>query len=132
MKINELVQSLYRVRMLYITTCVYSMAGVPLTTSNVLAVVREVERWWGREGGGSLTGWLYIPESKQKEIMANFPDEKDQKQQAITLDAHARRGLPLRPSTQHSLKTHSYILLANYPQYSPFHTKLPCHTTSLS
>ena len=66
------------------TSCVYSMAGVPLTTSNVLAVVREVERWWGRDGGGSLTNWLYIPESNQKEIMANFPDEMDQKQQAIS------------------------------------------------
>ena len=85
MKINELVQSLYRVRVLYITTsCVYSMAGVPLTTSNVLAVVREVERWWGGLGSGSLTYWLYIPESKQKEIKANFPDEMDQKQQAIS------------------------------------------------
>ena len=71
--------------MLYITTsCVYSMAGVPLTTSNVLAVMREVERWWGREGSGSLTRNLNIPESKQKEIKANFPDEMDQKQQAIS------------------------------------------------
>ena len=71
--------------MLYITTCVYSMAGVPLTTSNVLAVVREVERWWGIvEGIGSLTSCLCIPESKEKEIMANFPDEMDQKQQAIS------------------------------------------------
>ena len=70
--------------MLYITTCVYSMAGVPLTTSNVLAVVREVERWWGGKGSGSLTSWLYIPESKQKEIKANFQDEMDQKQEAIS------------------------------------------------
>ena len=71
--------------MLYITTsCVYSMAGVPLTTSNVLAVVREVERWWGGWASESLTRWLCIPESKQKEIMANFRDEMDQKQQAIS------------------------------------------------
>ena len=71
--------------MLYITTsCVYSMAGVPLTTSNVLAVVREVKGWWSREGSESLTNWLCIPESNQKEIMANFPDEMDQKQQAIS------------------------------------------------
>ena len=70
--------------MLYITTCVYSMAGVPLTTSNVLAVVREVKRWWGGEESGSLTSLLCIPESKQKEIMANFQDEMDQKQQAIS------------------------------------------------
>ena len=70
--------------MLYITTCMYSMAGVPLTTSNVLAVVREVKRWWGGEGSGSLTNWLCIPESKEKEIKANFRDEMDQKQQAIS------------------------------------------------
>ena len=59
--------------------CVYFMAGVPLTTSNVLAVVRKVKYWWGE-----LTGWLYIPESKQKEIKANFPDELDQKKEAIS------------------------------------------------
>ena len=70
--------------MLYITTCVYSMAGVPLTTSNVLAVVREVKRWWSGEGSWSLTRYLCIPESKQKEIMATFPDEMDQKHQAIS------------------------------------------------
>ena len=64
--------------------CVCSMAGVPLTTSNVLAVVRKVENWWGRVGSGSLTFWLYIPESKQKEIKANFPDELDQKKEAIS------------------------------------------------
>ncbi|CAI8044387.1 hypothetical protein GBAR_LOCUS24627 [Geodia barretti] len=58
--------------------------SVPLTTSNVLAVVREVKRWWSREWSGSLTCWLRIPESKQKEITANFPDEMDQKQQAIS------------------------------------------------
>ena len=62
--------------------CVYSMAGVPLTTSNVLAVVRKVKDWWG--GLGTLTGWLYIPKSKQKEIKANFPDELDQKKEAIS------------------------------------------------
>ena len=59
--------------------CVYSMAGVPLTTSNVLAVVRKVENWWD-----GLTSWLYIPESKEKEIKANFPDELDQKKEAIS------------------------------------------------
>ncbi|CAI8046504.1 hypothetical protein GBAR_LOCUS25733 [Geodia barretti] len=58
--------------------------SVPLTTSNVLAVVREVKRWWGGLGSMSLTSWLYIPESKQKEIMANFSDEMDQKKQAIS------------------------------------------------
>ena len=61
--------------------CVYSMAGVPLTTSNVLAVVRKVKIWWG---GGSLTYWLYIHKSKQKEIKANLPDELDQKKEAIS------------------------------------------------
>ena len=60
------------------------MAGVLLTTSNVLAVVREVKRWWGEWESLPLTYWLHIPESKQKEIMANFPDEMDQKQQAIS------------------------------------------------
>ena len=64
--------------------CVYSMAGVPLTTSNVLAVVRKVENWWGELGGLSLTYWLRIPESKQEEIKANFPDELDQKKEAIS------------------------------------------------
>ena len=62
--------------------CVYSMAGVPLTTSNVLAVVRKVEHWWW--GRFLLTGRLYIPESKQREIKANFPDELDQKKEAIS------------------------------------------------
>ena len=63
---------------------VYSMAGVPLTTSNVLAVVGKVENWWHRPGSGSLTYWLSIPESKQREIKANFPDELDQKKEAIS------------------------------------------------
>ena len=65
--------------------CVYSMAGVPLTTSNVLAVVRKVEIWWGSgQESGSLTKQLSIPESKQREIKANFPDELDQKKEAIS------------------------------------------------
>ena len=64
--------------------CVCSMAGVPLTTSNVLAVVRKVKNWWSGEGIWSLTGRLYIPESKQKEIKANFPDELHQKKEAIS------------------------------------------------
>ena len=64
--------------------CVYSMAGVPLTTSNVLAVVRKVENWWGGWPSDALTRWLFIPESKQKEIKANFPDELDQKKEAIS------------------------------------------------
>ena len=63
---------------------VYSMEGVPLTTSNVLAVVRKVKNWWIGWLSVSLTDWLYIPESKQKEIKANFPDELDQKKEAIS------------------------------------------------
>ena len=63
---------------------VYSMAGVPLTTSNVLAVVRKVKNWWGGWESVSLTRRLYIPESKQEEIKANFPDELDQKKEAIS------------------------------------------------
>ena len=64
--------------------CIYSMAGVPLTTSNVLAVVRKVKNWWGELGGLSLTDWLFIPESKKEGIKANFPDELDQKKEAIS------------------------------------------------
>ena len=64
--------------------CVYSMAGVPLTTSNVLAVVRKVKNWWGRLRRVSLTDRLYIPESKQEEIKANFPNKLDQKKEAIS------------------------------------------------
>ena len=64
--------------------CVYSMAGVPLTTSNVLALVRKVKNWLRRTGSVSLTRRLSIPESKQEEIKANFPDELDQKKEAIS------------------------------------------------
>ena len=58
-----------------------SMAGVPLTTCNVLAVVRKVKQWWSV---GSMTYWLSIPKSKRREIVANFPDEMDQKKQSIS------------------------------------------------
>ena len=44
--------------------------GVPLTPSNVMRIVREIEQWWG--GIGSLTYYLYIPESKQWEIRQKF------------------------------------------------------------
>ena len=57
-------------------------AGVPLTPSNVVGLVREVRRWWG--GLGSLAYLLSIPESKQDEIRRVFPDEMDQKKQAIS------------------------------------------------
>ena len=64
--------------------CVYSMAGVPLTTSNVLAVVRKVKNLWSGLESDLLKIMFYIPESKQKEIKANFPDELDQKKEAIS------------------------------------------------
>ena len=64
--------------------CVYSMAGVPLTTSNVLAVVRKVKNWWGGQRSWSLTERLFIRKSKQREIKANFPDELDQKKETIS------------------------------------------------
>ena len=54
---------------------------VPLTPSNVMRAVREVEDWWGACGLGY---YLYIPESKWEEIRQNFPDEMDQKKQAIS------------------------------------------------
>ena len=56
-------------------------SGVAVTPSNVLRAVREVEKWWG---GGGLRDWLDIPESKEKEIRQNFPDEMDQKKQSMT------------------------------------------------
>ena len=61
-------------------------AGVPLTPSNVMGLVREVRVWWGGSGSGSgsLAYWLCIPESKQDEIRRVFPDEMDQKKQAIS------------------------------------------------
>ena len=56
-------------------------ADVPLIPSNVMRAVREVEGWWGVD---DLAGWLYIPPSKQDEIRRNFPDEMEQKRQAIS------------------------------------------------
>ena len=59
--------------------CVFVPAPVvPLTPSNVMRAVREVE------GVGGLGLWLFIPDSKQEEIRQNFPDEMDQKKQAIS------------------------------------------------
>ena len=57
-------------------------ADVPLIPSNVMRAVREVKRWWGV--GGDLAGWLFIPQSKRYEIRCNFPDEMEQKRQAIS------------------------------------------------
>ena len=63
-------------------------ADVPLIPSNVMRAVREVKRWWGGIGGifggETLAGWLFIPKSKQAEIRRNFPDEMEQKRQAIS------------------------------------------------
>ena len=57
------------------------VAGVPLTPSNVMREVREVEDWWGEVGLGH---YLCIPESKREEIRQKFPDEMEQKKQLIT------------------------------------------------
>ena len=57
------------------------VAGVPLTPSNVMREVREMEDWWGEEGLGH---YLFIPESKREEIRQKFPDEMEQKKQLIT------------------------------------------------
>ena len=56
-------------------------SGVAVTPSNVLRAVREVEKWWGKLG---LRDYLYIHESKEEEIMQNFPDEMEQKKQSMT------------------------------------------------
>ena len=57
------------------------VAGVPLTPSNVMREVREVEDWWGERGLGRF---LLIPQSKREEIRQKFPDEMEQKKQLIT------------------------------------------------
>ena len=41
--------------------------------------VRQVKGWFT-----GLSGWLYIPQSKQNETRRNFPDEMEQKSQAIS------------------------------------------------
>ena len=53
---------------------------VPLTPSNVMRIVREIEKWWGV---GGLTHYLYIPESKQEKIRQKFADDMEQKKQCI-------------------------------------------------
>ena len=63
--------------------CVFMCAaGVPLTPSNVMRALRELEewRWWELRGLGV---WLYIPHSKMTEITHNFPNTIDQKKQYI-------------------------------------------------
>ena len=58
---------------------------IPLTSSNVVRPMRELRKWWRREfGSSSLVYWLYIPQSKQDMIRLNFPDEMDQKKQAMS------------------------------------------------
>ena len=48
----------------------------------MLIALHEVKRLWGEYIG--LGQWLFIPESKRKEIMKNFPDAGDQKKEAIS------------------------------------------------
>ena len=65
----------------YLSQCVFMCAaGVTLTPSNVMRVMKEVE-WWGIGGLGS---YLYIPRSKEEEIRQNFLHEMDQIKQAIS------------------------------------------------
>ena len=56
-------------------------AGVPLTLSNVMRALRELEegKWWER----GLGAWLDIPHSKMTEIKQNFQNTIDQKKQCI-------------------------------------------------
>ena len=72
---------MYKINIIH--TCT-PCADVPLIPSNVMRAVREVKRWWGNIYGDSLTGWLYIPVSKEDEIRRNFPDEMEQKRQIIS------------------------------------------------
>ena len=63
--------------------CVFMCAaGVPLTPSNVMRALRELEegKWWEEYGLGY---WIHIPHSKTDEIKQNFPNTIDQKKQCI-------------------------------------------------
>ena len=63
--------------------CVFMCAaGVPLTPSNVMRALRELEegKWWKDRGLGDC---LCIPHSKKREIKQNFPNTIDQKKQCI-------------------------------------------------
>ena len=53
--------------------------GVPLTPSNVMRAVREVENWWGKDGLGLQ---LCILQSKLKEIW-QISDEMSRKEKAV-------------------------------------------------
>ena len=79
----------------YIYSCVYNCVlmctpytDIPLTPSNVVRLMRELRKWWrrgfGNFGSSSLVDRLYIPKSKQDMIRLNFPDEMDQKKQAMS------------------------------------------------
>ena len=64
--------------------CVFMCAaGVPLTPSNVMRALRELEegKWWEEYRG--LGYRLRIPQSKMTEIKQNFPNTIDQKKQFI-------------------------------------------------
>ena len=54
---------------------------IPLIPSNVMKAVREVMGWWGVT---ALADRLSVPQSKQDEIRRNFPDEMEQKRQAVS------------------------------------------------
>ena len=56
-------------------------AGVPLTPSNVMRALRELEEemWWERGFGEELR----IPRSQRTEIRQNFTNTIDQKKQCI-------------------------------------------------
>ena len=64
--------------------CVFMCAaGVPLTPSNVMRALRELEegKWLDEYGG--LGYWLRIPRVKMTEIRRDFPNTIDQKKQCI-------------------------------------------------
>ena len=63
--------------------CVFMCAaGVPLTPSNVMRALRELEegQWWKELGLGYR---VRIPQCKMTEIKQNFPNTIDQKKQCI-------------------------------------------------
>ena len=124
--------------------CLFACAGVPLTPSNVVGLVREVRRWWGGYGSRSLAYWLSIPESKQDEIRRVFSDEMDQKKQSISywintdplaswrrlitaLDMMVETELAdsirsnAEPLTGTWIQVHAYAcILCNHMQWNPF------------
>ena len=66
---------------LSLSQCVFMCTpGDPLTPSYVMRAVREMEDWWGERRLGI---YLCRAQSKLKEIRKTFPDEMDQKKQAV-------------------------------------------------